>query len=335
MTSLVTGANGFIGRRLVERLLRDDANVVVLVRPGRRLPEAWRSRVDVVACADWSEPGLRRAIADRSFDVMFHLAAYGINPADRDIDQLLHLNVAVPATLVRLCQARGARLVMAGTFSEYLPPALPTPLDEQAPLETTRVYGASKAAGGLMARAVATTLGVDLRILRFFHVYGPGEAEHRLLPSLLSGLSQRRRVALSAGTQIRDFVHVDDVVDALVAAAAHLRSQHGPSAEIWNVCTGTGHTVREFAIMVADAMGAPHRLLGFGDRPLRPDDVAWLVGDCRRIGSELGWRPRYDLDAGVRDVVANASCGEADTPGTKCPGVSPPRPCAPQESDLA
>jgi nucleoside-diphosphate-sugar epimerase len=311
---LVTGANGFIGRRLVERLLRDGANVVVLVRPGRRLPDRWRGRVDVVACADWTEPGLRQAVADRGFDIAFHLAAYGVDPADRDLDQLLNVNIAVPAMLVRLCGARSAGLVMSGTFSEYFAPATSIPLDEQSPLETTKLYGASKAAGGLMASALATTLGVGLRILRLFQVYGPGEAAHRLLPSLVSGLAQRRRVALSTGTQVRDFVHIDDAVDACVAAAAHLR-QHPASAGTWNVCTGIGHSVREFSVMVADAMGAPRELLGFGDRPPWPDDVPWLVGDRSRIGRELGWHPRHGLDTGVRDAVGACSAeGAVDQP---------------------
>jgi nucleoside-diphosphate-sugar epimerase len=324
--ALVTGANGFIGRRVVERLLRDGADVVALVRPGRRLPERWHDLVDVVACADWTEPGLCQAVGDRDFDIAFHLAAYGVDPADRDLDQLLNVNIAMPAALVRLCAARGAGLVMSGTFSEYLAPATSIPLDEQSPLETTKLYGASKAAGGLMASALATTLGVGLRILRLFQVYGPGEAAYRLLPCLVSGLAQGRRVALSAGTQVRDFVHVDDAVDACVATAAHLQ-QHAPSARIWNVCTGVGHPVREFAALVADAMGAPCGLLGFGDWPLRPDDVPWLVGDRTRIGRELGWHPRHEFETGVRDAVT-ACCADRAID-------SPLRAPAAQESGLA
>jgi nucleoside-diphosphate-sugar epimerase len=318
--ALVTGANGFIGRRVVERLLRDGADVVALVRPGRQFPERWRDQVDVIACTDWTEPGLSQAVADRGFDIAFHLAAYGVDPADRDLDQLLNVNIAVPAVLVRLCAARNAGLVMSGTFSEYLAPATLIPLDEQSPLERTKLYGASKAAGGLMASALATTRGVGLRILRLFQVYGPGEAAHRLLPSLVSGLAQGRRVALSAGTQVRDFVHVDDAVDACMAAAAHLR-QHPPSARTWNVCTGVGHSVREFASLVADAMGAPCGLLGFGDRPLRPDDVPWLVGDHTRIGRELGWHPRHDLETGVRAAVIACSADRAIDSAPRTPAA--------------
>src|SRR5438128_2057576 len=115
---LVTGASGFIGRHLVDRLLRDGADVIVLVRPGRGWVDGWDDRVDVAECADWTEAGLRQAVAERSFGEVFHLAAYGINPADRDIDQTLRINLILPAILVRLCGERGAVLTIAGTFSE-------------------------------------------------------------------------------------------------------------------------------------------------------------------------------------------------------------------------
>jgi nucleoside-diphosphate-sugar epimerase len=242
--------------------------------------------------------------------VVFHLAAYGTNPSHRDIDQMLHINVTVPATLVRLCKEWGARFAMAGTFSEYRAPPEPVPLTEQSPLESSKLYGTSKAAGGLMACALATNLAVNLRILRLFHVYGPGEAAHRLLPSLFRGLSQSRRVPLSVGTQVRDFVYVADVVDALVRAAAHMQAADRASAETWNVCTGVGHSVREFASLAADMLGAPRELLGFGDLALRHDDVRWLVGNGGRIERELGWRPGHDLAAGLRAAVADIAANE-------------------------
>src|SRR4029077_7562100 len=163
-------------------------------------------------------------LGSQNFDVIFHLAAYGVYPADRDLDQMVRINVDLAATLVGLCQARGARFVMAGTFSEYQPPATQTTLTENSPLETSKIYGASKAAGGLLATAIAANLGVRLRILRLFKVYGPGEASHRLLPNLVTGLSQGRRIPLSAGTQVLDFVYVEDVVEALMRADAHMQS---------------------------------------------------------------------------------------------------------------
>jgi nucleoside-diphosphate-sugar epimerase len=302
---LVTGANGFIGRHLVDRLVRDGTNVRVLIRPGH-IGGDWgeEDRLEVATCTDWTESGLGEAMTGQSFDVVFHLAAYGTNPSDRDIDQTLSVNVMLPALLVRLCKERGAALVIAGTFPEYRAPKKQIPVTELSPLETSSLYGTSKAAGGLMAAALAANLDVSLRILRFFHVYGPGEANHRLLPSLVSGLSQGRSVPLSVGTQVRDFVYVADAVEALIRAAAQMRTIGRSSVEIWNICTGVGHSVSEFGSLVAEIVGAPRELLEFGDVNMRDDDVPWLVGNPEKMIGALGCHPEHDLAAGVRNAVA-------------------------------
>ena len=306
--TLVTGASGFIGRHLVDRLLGADRPVSVLARPGSLLPERVRNRIKLIECADWSEAGLRQAIDRDDIAVIFHLAAYGTNPAHRDVDQARHINVDAPAALVRFCKERGARLVIAGTFSEYQAPARRVPLTEIAPLETTKIYGASKAAGGRVASELAAGLGVRLRILRLFHVYGQGEAAHRLLPSLVSGRSEGRRVPLSPGTQVRDFIYVADVVEAFLQADADMELDGQPLT--WNVCTGVGHSIREFALTVADLMGARRELLGFGDLELRKDDLPWIVGNAERISAALGWKPQHDLTSGLQAAVTSIMANE-------------------------
>jgi nucleoside-diphosphate-sugar epimerase len=302
--ALVTGATGFIGRHLVDGLIGAKTQVIALVRPGSRVPDEWRGRVPCIACADWSKGGLRAALASQSFDVVYHLATYGVLPADRDPGPMVRVNVDLPALFVRLCQERGAGLVMAGTFSEYQRPADRRRLTEESALEMRKIYGASKAAGGILASALAQSLGVNLRLLRLFKVYGEGEAPHRLLPSLVAGLARRERVPLSDGLQVRDFIYVDDVVQACIAVGEELRSASRGLTATWNVCTGVGHSVRTFAELVAQAMGASDQLLGFGDLPIRADDEPYLVGDGERMRRELGWRPQHDLDAGIRAAVS-------------------------------
>jgi nucleoside-diphosphate-sugar epimerase len=302
--ALVTGATGFIGRHLVRGLIETETQVVALVRPGSRAPEQWHGCVTRIACDDWSEAGLRVALASQSFDVAFHLATYGVSPSDRDPRLMLGINVDLPAHVVHLCKERGARLVMAGTFSEYERPPDETRLTERAPLETAKIYGASKAAGGVVATALAESLGVKLRLLRLFKVYGEGEAPHRLLPSLVAGLARGERVPLSDGTQIRDFINVEDAIEACIKAGQDMTVSARVQIATWNVCTGVGHSVRTFAVLVAQAMGERADLLGFGDLPMRADDEPYLVGDGERMLRALGWRPKHDLVAGIRAAVA-------------------------------
>ena len=153
-----------------------------------------------------------------------------------------------------------------------------------------------------MASAVANSSGTSFRLFRLFKVYGAGEASHRLLPALVRGLHKGERVAISAGTQVIDFVHIDDAVEAMLRADAHCRDKGGVAT--WNVATGRAHSVREFAESVARAMDADVSLLGFGAIDMRRDDEPWLVGSPDLLRSELGWQPSIGLEDGVRAAVA-------------------------------
>jgi nucleoside-diphosphate-sugar epimerase len=298
---LVTGASGFIGAHLVARLLAENSRVSVLVRTTSALPSQWRYRVGVIACDDFSESNLRQ-LCRTPVDTVFHLAAYGVLPSQRESDEMLRINVALPAALARLCGDWHARLIMAGSSAEYRRPRSNDPLTESAPLEQGKLYGSSKAAGGLLASAIASESGTSFRLLRLFKAYGAGEAPHRLLPALVKDLSRGERVALSAGTQVLDFVHVDDIVEAMLRADAHGRDKGGVAT--WNVATGRGHSVREYSESVARAMHADPSLLGFGDIGMRKDDEPWLVGSPDLLRSELGWQPSIGLEDGVRAAVA-------------------------------
>ena len=300
-SALVTGASGFIGMHLVARLLSEGRSVTVLARSSSVLPAEWRGRVRVVASDDFSERNLR-GLLNTPLDTVFHLAAYGVEPNRRDIDEMLRINVELPAALMRLCSEWRARMVMAGSSAEYRRPLTSDPIPETVPLEQGKLYGSSKAAGGLMASAIAAETQIGFRLLRLFKVYGAGEAPHRLLPALVEHLSRGDRVALSAGTQVLDFVYIDDVIEALARADDHCRDKGGTAT--WNVATGRGHSVREFAESVAQAMNADPSMLGFGAIDMRKDDEPWLVGCPDSIRQALGWQPSIKLGDGVRAAVA-------------------------------
>jgi len=299
-SALVTGATGFIGVRLVARLLSEGRHVTALVRSSSVLPAEWQGRVRTIICDDLGKADLR-GLVDTPVDVLFHLAAYGVKPEHRDIGEMFRANVELPAALAQLCADCRTRMVMAGTFSEYLRPPTLDLVTEESPLERHKLYGSSKAAGGLMASAIAVNSGVGFRLLRLFKVYGAGEPPHRLLPALVSGLAKGDRVAISAGTQVLDFVYIDDVIEAMVRADAHCREKGGTGT--WNVATGRAHSVQEFAERVAAAMNVDASLIGFGAIAMRKDDEPWLVGSPNRLRAELGWQPSIGLDQGIRAAV--------------------------------
>ena len=172
---------------------------------------------------------------------MFNLAASGVQPGDRDPNELLSGNAGL---LINLLQAvaewPGARFVHAGSCYEYGRCKRGVRLRESAPLEPTSVYGAAKVAAWHCGRALARQLRIPLVTLRLFGCFGFGEAPQRLVPYVIRKLLAAEPIDLTAGTQARDFLHIEDVTSALVATA-----RCGPfPADVFNVCSGKATSVR-------------------------------------------------------------------------------------------
>jgi nucleoside-diphosphate-sugar epimerase len=292
-TTLVTGASGFIGRALVAHLRGCGKRVVALGRPGSALPLAERQiRLDAPSAAAIAE-----ALHGEAVDVVFHCAAYGVRPQDRDPMQMFETNVIGTSAWVEAAASMGVgAFIYAGSCSEYGPVAKAERVRENRPLDARDLYGASKAAAGQWGLALARSLGLPFQWVRLFGVFGPGEAPHRILPYVYNRLSRGERVDLTSGLQWRDLLHVEDAARGLLRAAEiALEGRLGP----FNLCTGEPVTVRAMAEEVARQMAAPLELLDFGARAARADEQMWMVGDGSLFAHAGGFRHSIGLSDGV------------------------------------
>jgi nucleoside-diphosphate-sugar epimerase len=299
---LLTGASGFIGRRLGVRLSQEGWDVTAL---GRQAAPANRPGMEMLVSASTSRADLAETVGNRRFDAVIHLAAAGVAPGERDAGVLFEANVAYPANLLKALEAMPPKaFVMLGSCAEYAHcEPVSGGLDEDAPVETWRLYGATKAAGTLAASATAKALGIPFACLRAFNVYGPGEASHRLLPNLLKGFASGKKIPLSIGTQIRDFIQLDDVLDALLCVVPGLM-ERPQAGGIYNLCTGRGTSVADFARIAADIAGADPAKLDLGAVPLRPDDMMWQVGNNSRLRETFGWAAKLTVRDGLARAIA-------------------------------
>jgi nucleoside-diphosphate-sugar epimerase len=241
-------------------------------------------------------------LADLHPEVVFNLASAGVNPADRDPLVMLDGNVRFLASLLSALETKKPRrFIHTGSCSEYASAETGRRIAEDYPVQPTSLYGAAKLCASLYGAALAAERGLPFLNLRLFGVFGVGEAPHRLVPYLIAKLRENQPVDLTPGEQIRDWLYIDDVVDALLEAATCPRL---PDAGVFNVCSSHAVPVRELAEQVADAMGKPRDLLRFGARPYRSDEPMWIVGDHRRFLQATVWEPRIPLAEGIRRMLA-------------------------------
>lgn len=298
MRALVTGATGFIGSYLAERLRRAGAAVAVLVRTGSPawrieglLPELTRIEGDLRDVAA-TEPAVR----DFAPDTVFHFGWHGVPGAQRNEGEQIDMNLPGTLGLVRLAGRVGcATWIGLGSQAEYGPHN--RRLNEDAPARPTTTYGVTKLCAGLLAERLAAASGLRFAWLRVFSTYGPRDNPDWMIPYVIRTLLNGKKPALTAGQQKWDYLYVTDAAEAAYQIAA------APNASgVFNVGSGRAVPLRQVIERVRDLID-PTLPLGFGEVPYRPDQVMHLEADTTRLQQATGWTPRVDLREGLRATV--------------------------------
>jgi len=281
----VTGAGGVIGRRLVARAVAEKRDVIAV---DRAFPAGRPEGAHVIEAELGAEP----IPTCDAVDAVVHLAAEMSNSTDvaADAERLVGANVGTLVAALRL--APGARrLVLASTMVVYGDPRT-VPVDEDHPREPGNLYGAAKLAAEECARIWGAVEGRTSASLRIASVYGPDDPPGRAVPSFVAAVRDGRAPEIR-GSARRDYVSVDDVVGALLAAV------DSEAAGAFNVGTGVGTDTHELARAVIAAAGVSLEPNVVGDG--RGSD---FVLDPARAEREIGWRARIDLAEGLRRLFA-------------------------------
>ena len=294
---LVTGASGFVGANLVRRLLRDGHETHLLLRPSH---QSWRLKeiaADVrVHDADLeNRESVRRVVASSRPDWVFNLAAYGAYPNQTGLPRMLSTNLIGCAALADACAETGVEAFLhTGSSSEY-------GFKDHAPsedelLEPNSHYAITKAAATHYCQCVARARNLNAVTVRLYSIYGPFEEPTRLIPTLIRHGLQGTLPPLASPRIARDFVYVDDAVDAMLQVASSSR----PS--IYNICTGVQSTL-------ADVVAIVRRLMNISAEPVwssmqdRSWDTDCWVGSPQKIEREIGWRAQTTLEEGLKRTI--------------------------------
>lgn len=288
-TVLVTGATGFIGRQTLLPLLEREYDVHAIHRASAPMDVddvTWH-RADLLKSAE--------VVGDVQPSHLLHLAWYA-EPgkywsSEKNLDW-----IRATLDLARAFQAAGGRrFVGAGTCAEYDWSAGVCG-ENETPIRPSSLYGASKHAASIALSAYFRQVEISAAWARIFFMYGPSEHPDRLVPSVIRALLVNRPAQCSSGEQRRDFSHVADIASALVALLDS--DVEGPV----NVGSGTARPVHEIVSKIGQILERTE-WIEFGALPKKKDDPPLIVADTTRLLKVVGWRPRFDLESGLRDAI--------------------------------
>ena len=305
MKVLVTGANGFVGRSVVRRLLAEGDSVVAAVGPGAAGSPAAANLATVPL--DLANDVSVRACFAEPVDAVIHLAAIALSrAADRDPGLAWSVNAKGTGKLAAALARAAARwptpplFLLASTAEVY--GWQQRPIKEEDGIQPTTPYSASKLGAELAAEQVGRCCGLKVIIARPFPHSGAGQDDSFWIPARCRMLREVKRngwAAVPVGdlTAVRDFLHVDDVADAYA-----LLLTRGTPGEVYNIASGRPVTLDEIHTRLEQLLGiTPKREVDASH--VRREARPYLVGDAAKLRAATGWRPARTLDDMLRDVL--------------------------------
>jgi NAD dependent epimerase/dehydratase len=304
-TVVVTGAGGFIGSALVERLVTSGARVRAMLRYTSRaergclgfVPEPVLREVEITF-GDVRDVDAMRDIS-RGADAIFHLAALvGIPYSYEHPQEVIDTNIMGTANVLLVAKELGTleRIVLTST-SEVYGTALRTPIDEQHPLQAQSPYSATKIASDALGISFHRSFAMPITIVRPFNAYGPRQSARAVIPTIISQALSGTKLRLGAVDTIRDFTYVEDTARGFVAVA----SSDTALGEVVNLGTGVEISIRDVILQVSKIVGHDLEIL-VEDRRVRPQksEVSRLQAESSKALHLAGWRAEVPLDEGLR-----------------------------------
>jgi len=294
--ALVTGATGFVGSHLARRLVREDWQVHIVSRAESRLPDAAEFAHVTNHLHDGSTEGMVRCVAQAKPDVVFHLASLVLSQHEtRDIDALIQSNVLFGNQLLEAMKVNEVNaLINTGTFWQHY---------NNENYNPVCLYAATKQAFEAILEYYVQACGVKAITLELFDTYGPDDPRPKLFNLLNKAAITGKPLDMSAGEQLIDLVHIDDVVEAYLIAANRLFEENVSQHETYAVSSGQPLPLRKLVELYA-AVTEQVVPVNWGTRPYRDREVMVPWNRGRVIA---GWSPKISLAEGFR-LITKQTC---------------------------
>lgn len=291
--ALITGALGFVGRNLTEKLLAKDYKVIAVDCIDPALVQS-KENVEYIQSDLTSTEAF--ASIECKCDIMFHLAWAGVKPEARDDIQVQKQNIDMCIFAVELAHTLSIpRLVFLGSTMEYCyndsaisASSLPTPYN---------AYGSVKIATRFIAAELCKTYGIDFEYAVVTGIYGPGREDNNVVFYSIKKLLANESPELTACVQKWDFVHIEDVTEALF-----LIGEKGVPGAFYAVGTGENKTLREYIDVISSIIDND-TAVKFGSVAYKDGKIASSAIDISSLSADTGYKPKYTFEKGIAEVI--------------------------------
>lgn len=277
-TVAVTGSSGFVGRPLVKKLCDIGCTVI---------------EMDIASGIDLTDFNHIKNLPN--LDCLIHLAGKTFVPDSyENPGEFFRTNIVSAINALELCRLHKAKMILASSYVYGVPKYIP--IDELHPLSAFNPYASTKLLIERLCKDYHKHFGVKIVILRPFNIYGPHQDQRFLLPLIIEQAA-KGAITLKDPAPKRDFVYIDDVINAYVSALSYDKS----AFEIFNIASGTSFSVFEICEFVKDIYKTPIQIHFTGEK--RTSEVSDIKGDYTKAKELLNWIPQFDILTGLKEVI--------------------------------
>jgi len=277
---LLTGSSGFVGRHLHSELVKEGGKVLTFDLPSKDIRK-------------WGD------LKDVSADLVYHLAAVTYIPYSFKNPRITYeTNVLGTLNVLELCRLQDIKKIVYTSSYVYGQPKY-LPVDEKHPVKPTNPYTYSKLMGERLCEAYAEFYGIECVILRPFNIYGEGQGERFLIPSIFKQIFEKGAIRLENPNPRRDFLYVKDLVEAYLKAGKYNKSKF----EVFNIGYGKSYSVRELVDMIMKICGRKVKVTYEGRS--RKGEIADVVADTAKARKRLKWKPKTKIEDGLKRVMGS------------------------------
>lgn len=290
---LITGGKGYLGSHLIDALKKEKAQIYEFsLEPSENEREY---QVDIT-----NQEEVVKVINEIQPQIIFHLAASLDRRRDFDnYERIMNINVQGTLNLLRALQNVDYENLIFTSSSEVYGNN-DSPFREEQALMPTSPYSLSKVYGEHLIRTFSDVYNKNYTILRLFNFYGADMSESFFIPQLIKTLRRGEDFGMTKGEQVRDFIYVDDIVDALLLSA----KSEAAYRNIFNVCSGKGASMKELAQEVENKIEDGGKII-YGAIPYRDNEVWEMIGDNTKIEKVLNFKIKVSLAEGIKKCIDN------------------------------